>query len=188
MKFQGASGADHRQLFRDSPLDPRRHRSPAARRESGRGATRATADRQDHPRSTGGPRMGLRLGVLRQGSGTLAGRIAFHELDGLSLEEVSARRAQELWLRGGFPRSFVAPRLAGSLRWRQNFIDTFVERDLPQLGFRVPGTTLRRFWSMLSSCRPGTRTSRSVKSRRRRSTFVTRGSCTRYSRSRPLVT
>lgn len=88
--------------------------------------------------------------LLRQGSETLAGRIAFHELDGLSLEEVSARRAQDLWLRGGFPRSFVAPTLAGSLRWRQNFIDTFLERDLPQLGFRVPGTTLRRFWSMLA--------------------------------------
>jgi uncharacterized protein len=88
--------------------------------------------------------------LLRQGSETLAGRIAFHQLDGLSLEEVSQRRANDLWLRGGFPRSFVAPTLAGSLRWRQGFIDTFLERDLPQLGFRVPGTTLRRFWSMLA--------------------------------------
>jgi predicted AAA+ superfamily ATPase len=88
--------------------------------------------------------------LLRQGSESLAGRIAFHELGGLSLEEVSVRRANDLWLRGGFPRSFVASTLAASLRWRQGFIDTFLERDLPQLGVRVPGTTMRRFWSMLA--------------------------------------
>src|SRR5712671_4245093 len=88
--------------------------------------------------------------LLRQTSETLAGRIAFHELGGLSLEEVTPRKSNDLWLRGGFPRSFVASTLAGSLRWRQGFIDTFLERDLPQLGVRVPGTTLRRFWSMLA--------------------------------------
>jgi uncharacterized protein len=88
--------------------------------------------------------------LLRQTSETLAGRIAFHELGGLSLDEVTPRRSNDLWLRGGFPRSFVASTLAGSLRWRQAFIDTFLERDLPQLGVRVPGTTLRRFWSMLA--------------------------------------
>lgn len=88
--------------------------------------------------------------LLRQTTETLAGRIAFHELSGLSLDEVTPRRSNDLWLRGGFPRSFVASTLARSLRWRQAFIDTFLERDLPQLGVRVPGTTLRRFWSMLA--------------------------------------
>lgn len=53
-------------------------------------------------------------------------------------------------MRGGFPRSFLAKTNVGSVRWRQDFIATFLERDLPQLGVRVPGTTLRRFWSMLA--------------------------------------
>jgi hypothetical protein len=88
--------------------------------------------------------------LLRQGSETLAGRIAFHQLDGLSLDEVGANRANHLWLRGGFPRSFLAKTNVRSVRWRQDFIGTFLERDLPQLGVRVPGTTLRRFWSMLA--------------------------------------
>jgi uncharacterized protein len=88
--------------------------------------------------------------LLRQTSETLAGRIAFHELDGLSLEEVGRRRAPDLWLRGGFPRSFLARTLTVSSRWRQDFIGTFLERDLPQLGIRVPAVTLRRFWSMLA--------------------------------------
>jgi predicted AAA+ superfamily ATPase len=88
--------------------------------------------------------------LLRQSSETLAGRIAFHELGGLSLDEVGARRAEVLWLRGGFPRSFVAATLPASLRWRQGFIDTFLERDLPQLGVRIAAPTLRRFWSMLA--------------------------------------
>jgi uncharacterized protein len=88
--------------------------------------------------------------LLRQSSETLAGRIAFHQLDGLSLDEVGSRRASDLWLRGGFPRSFTAKTLANSLRWRQDLVSTYLERDLPQLGIRVPGTTLRRFWSMLA--------------------------------------
>ena len=90
------------------------------------------------------------LDLLRQTSETLAGRIAFHHLDGLSLAEVHPANAARLWLRGGFPRSFLAHALPQSLRWRQTFIDTFLERDLPQLGIRVPGTTMRRFWSMLA--------------------------------------
>jgi uncharacterized protein len=105
----------------------------------------------DRPR---GPRF-LVLGsaspeLLRQASETLAGRIAFHALGGLELAEVGVRRADQLWLRGGFPRSFLAPTVAASLRWRRSFIETFLERDLPQLGVRTPGTTLRRFWSMLA--------------------------------------
>jgi predicted AAA+ superfamily ATPase len=88
--------------------------------------------------------------LLRQTSETLAGRIAFHHLDGLSLREVGSRRASDLWLRGGFPRSFMAKTLGASLRWRNDLVSTYLERDLPQLGIRVPGTTLRRFWTMLA--------------------------------------
>ena len=88
--------------------------------------------------------------LLRQTSETLAGRIAFHQLDGFSLQEVGIRRASELWLRGGFPRAFVAKTLSASMRWRQDLVSTYLERDLPQLGIRVPGTTLRRFWTMLA--------------------------------------
>jgi hypothetical protein len=88
--------------------------------------------------------------LLRQTSETLAGRIAFHHLDGLSLREVGSRRASDLWLRGGFPRSFVAKTLGTSLRWRHDLVSTYLERDLPQLGIRVPSTTLLRFWTMLA--------------------------------------
>jgi hypothetical protein len=88
--------------------------------------------------------------LLRQTSETLAGRIAFYHLDGLSLREVGSRRASDLWLRGGFPRSFMAKTLGASLRWRNDLVSTYLERDLPQLGIRVPGTTLRRFWTMLA--------------------------------------
>ena len=88
--------------------------------------------------------------LLRQTSETLAGRIAFHHLDGLSLREVGSRRASDLWLRGGFPRSFVARTLGTSLRWRHDLVSTYLERDLPQLGIRVPSTTLLRFWTMLA--------------------------------------
>ena len=56
----------------------------------------------------------------------------------------------DLWLRGGFPRAFTAKTLGSSMRWRHDLISTYLERDLPQLGIRVPGTTLRRFWSMLA--------------------------------------
>jgi hypothetical protein len=88
--------------------------------------------------------------LLNQASESLAGRIAFHELPGLSLGEVGAARSPPLWLRGGFPRSFVARTDAQSYEWRQEFVRTFLERDLPQLGSAVPAPTLSRFWSMLA--------------------------------------
>ena len=88
--------------------------------------------------------------LLRQGSETLAGRIAFHELDGLAIDEVGVGRSASLWLRGGFPRSFVAPTEEDSAAWRRDFVRTFLERDLPQLGVQVPAMTLQRFWSMLA--------------------------------------
>ena len=88
--------------------------------------------------------------LLRQGSESLAGRIAYRELGGFSLAEVGASNHAQLWLRGGFPRSYTARSLTQSLEWREQFIDTFLERDLPQLGIRISGQTLRRFWTMLA--------------------------------------
>ena len=88
--------------------------------------------------------------LLRQSSESLAGRIAYYVLPGLSIEEVGIARLPHLWMRGGFPRSFLARQAAESLDWRRRFIRTFLERDLPQLGIAVPAPTLHRFWSMLA--------------------------------------
>jgi hypothetical protein len=88
--------------------------------------------------------------LLRQTSETLAGRIAYHELDGFALAETGPARLETLWLRGGFPRAILAGSDAASRRWRQQFIRTFLERDLPALGVRVAAPTLHRFWSMLA--------------------------------------
>lgn len=87
--------------------------------------------------------------LIRQSSETLAGRIAYHELGGLRLSDVGAERGERLWLRGGLPRSFTAASEAASRRWREQYIATFLERDLPQLGITIPAATLRRFWTML---------------------------------------
>lgn len=88
--------------------------------------------------------------LLRQGSETLAGRIAFHELDGFGLEEVGRTCADPLWFRGGFPRSFLADSDEDSWEWRSGFVRTFLERDIPQLGSQIPSATLQRFWRMLA--------------------------------------
>jgi len=88
--------------------------------------------------------------LLRQSSESLAGRIAYHELEGLQLEEVGRPRTERLWVRGGFPRSLLARTEAESVRWREEFIRTFLERDLPLLGLRIPPAALRRFWSMIA--------------------------------------
>ncbi len=88
--------------------------------------------------------------LLRQSSESLAGRIGYHRLHGLALDEVGSVALDRLWLRGGFPRSFLAPGEAESFEWRRSFLQTFLERDLPQLGIRTPAETLRRFWSMLA--------------------------------------
>jgi uncharacterized protein len=89
------------------------------------------------------------LDLLQQSGESLAGRIAYLELGPLTVAEVGAQQQLSLWLRGGFPPSLAAGD-ARSLRWRQNFIRTYLERDLPQLGSRVPAQTLRRFWTMLA--------------------------------------
>lgn len=88
--------------------------------------------------------------LLRQSSESLAGRIAFHDLGPLALDEVGTGALGALWVRGGFPRSFLAPDDAESLRWRRDFVRTFVQRDLPQLGVTIPAATIARFWSMLA--------------------------------------
>ncbi len=88
--------------------------------------------------------------LLRQSSESLAGRIAYHELSGFTLDEVGIEKLDRLWQRGGFPRSYTANSNAKSYAWRENFIRTFLERDLPQLGFRFSAGTLERFWAMLA--------------------------------------
>jgi hypothetical protein len=90
------------------------------------------------------------LDLLRQTSETLAGRIAYHTLDGFDLREVGMEEANRLWDRGGFPRSFLAADEADSFEWRRGFVRTFLERDLPALGIQTPGPTLYRFWQMLA--------------------------------------
>ena len=86
--------------------------------------------------------------LLRQSSETLAGRIATVEMGGFMLEELERPDLNRLWLRGGFPRSLLARSEAVSTAWREDFIRTFLERDLAQLGVRVPAGTMRRFWTM----------------------------------------
>ena len=88
--------------------------------------------------------------LLRQGSETLAGRIFYHELAGFGLDEVGPSNHKKLWLRGGFPRSYTPRTHSDSYEWRRAFIQTFLERDLPQLGVNIRSTTLGRFWRMLA--------------------------------------
>jgi predicted AAA+ superfamily ATPase len=88
--------------------------------------------------------------LVRGASETLAGRVAHCELGGLESFDVGAVHQSRLWLRGGFPRSFLARSDGESAAWRADFITTFLERDVPQLGLRVPAAALRRFWTMLA--------------------------------------
>ena len=88
--------------------------------------------------------------LRRQSAESLAGRVALVELTGFQLAEVGQESQQRLWLRGGFPRSYLAADDAASDRWRQNFIATFLERDLAQLGFGVQPPLMMRLWSMLA--------------------------------------
>ena len=90
------------------------------------------------------------LELLKQSGETLAGRIAYLELGPLNALETQSRPLEELWARGGFPDSLLARNEARSLRWRQDFIRTYLERDIPQLGPRIAAETLRRFWTMLA--------------------------------------
>jgi len=88
--------------------------------------------------------------LIAQSSETLAGRISYIELGGFSIEEISIKELDKLWIRGGFPKSFLAKTDESSFTWRQDFIRTFLERDIPNLGLKIPTKSLRRFWIMLS--------------------------------------
>lgn len=88
--------------------------------------------------------------LVRGVSESLAGRVALIPMSGFDLSEVGSRSLRKVWLRGGFPRSFLARTEAESARWREDFIQTFLERDLRRFGVQVPPVTLRRFWSMIA--------------------------------------
>lgn len=88
--------------------------------------------------------------LLRQSSESLAGRLATVELSGLTLSETGRESMEALWLRGGFPESLLAKDEVQSARWREAFIRSYLERDIPQLGPRIAAETLRRFWIMLA--------------------------------------
>ncbi len=90
------------------------------------------------------------LQLLRQSGETLAGRVSYLELAPFDVLEVPRPLASRLWLRGGFPESLLARNGDASLRWRENFIRSYLERDIPQLGPRIAATTLQRFWTMLA--------------------------------------
>ncbi|QEL27251.1 ATP-binding protein (plasmid) [Bosea sp. F3-2] len=113
-----------------------------------------------------GRRKGLRAGrflllgsasieLLKQSGETLAGRIAYTELGPIDALEVPPADLDHLWVRGGFPDSFLAANDRASLRWRQDFIRTYLERDIPMLGPRIAAETLRRFWTMLAHRQSG---------------------------------
>jgi predicted AAA+ superfamily ATPase len=88
--------------------------------------------------------------LLRQSSESLAGRIFYHEIGGLTLADVGMSRQETLWFRGGLPRSYLAANPIESHEWRQGYIRTFLEQDLPQLGVHIGADTMRRFWTMLA--------------------------------------
>lgn len=93
--------------------------------------------------------------LLQQSAESLAGRVSYQELTPFILPEVEAANIQRLWLRGGFPDSYLSASDADSLRWREDFIRTYLERDIPALGLRIPAEALRRFWTMLAHSQGG---------------------------------
>ena len=88
--------------------------------------------------------------LLKQTSESLAGRIAYHDLGGLNLDEVGVGKIDRLWVRGGFPPSYLARDDTAADGWRRDLLRTYLERDLPDFGVTVPSATLRRFWTMLA--------------------------------------
>jgi uncharacterized protein len=93
--------------------------------------------------------------LLQQSAESLAGRVSYHELTPFTLLETGSEHLSRLWLRGGFPDSFLAKDDRSSLRWREDFIRTYLERDIPSFGLRIPAETLRRFWTMLAHSQGG---------------------------------
>jgi predicted AAA+ superfamily ATPase len=112
-------------------------------------ALRVLADRTDNPCRF------LILGsaspqIVKDVSESLAGRVEFIELSGFNLREAGMDNPKKLWVRGGYPRSYLAASDEDSLAWREGFIRTFLERDIPQLGITIPAAAMRRFWTMLA--------------------------------------
>ena len=110
---------------------------------------RVLVDRQDRQRNF------LILGsaspqVVKGVSESLAGRVEFLELGGFDIEEIGTPSMMRLWLRGGFPRSYLAADEEESVAWRESFVRTFLERDIPQLGIQIAAPAMRRFWTMLA--------------------------------------
>ena len=110
---------------------------------------RVLADRADNPAKflilcSASPDM------VKGTSESLAGRIVLIDLSGFNLWEAGVENRDSLWVRGGFPNSFLAPDDNGNMIWRENFIRTFLERDIPQLGIIIPSETLRRFWTLIA--------------------------------------
>ena len=117
-------------------------------------ALRVLADRRETPARF------LLLGsaspdLIRGAAESLAGRVAFVQLSGFEVTETGAESAGQLWERGGFPRSFLAPNDAGSYAWRQDFIETFLSRDAARFGIALAPEGLRRFWTMLAHLHGG---------------------------------
>ena len=88
--------------------------------------------------------------LVKEVSESLAGRVAYHDLGPLAVDETGVREWRKLWLRGGFPRSYLADDDTASALWREDFIRSYLERDVPALGISIPAETLRRFWVMVS--------------------------------------
>ncbi len=88
--------------------------------------------------------------LIKRSSESLAGRIIYHELSPFSIHEAGYKHIRQLWLRGGYPLSYLAESNDDSFSWREAFIKTYLEMDIPQLGIRVPSAQLRRFWTMLA--------------------------------------
>lgn len=88
--------------------------------------------------------------LMKQSSESLAGRIGYYSLGGFSINDIGIKNIKNLWIKGGLPRSFLAPSEEKSFLWLENYISTFLERDIPQLGITIPSQTLRKFWIMLS--------------------------------------
>ncbi len=92
------------------------------------------------------------IDLLKQTGESLAGRISYLELGPFDALEVDHTAIDTLWVRGGFPRSFLAENDGLSMEWRRNFTRTYLERDVPQFGLRISAESLRRFWTMLAHC------------------------------------
>jgi uncharacterized protein len=88
--------------------------------------------------------------IIKNASETLAGRVEFVDMSGFDLDELGTSAAQQLWTRGGFPRSYLANTDQDAMSWREGFIRTFLQRDIPQLGINIPYAAMRRFWTMLT--------------------------------------